>query len=229
MGARPFIIRDAAQDERPRERLLGHGGQVLSDVELVAILLGTGSPGTSVVDLARIVLEGCGGLDGLSRAPASTLRRRGLGRAKTATLLAAVELGRRLARSELPARRPMGRPGEVARYLLLRYGNRDQEVMGALYLDTRNRLIAERDIFHGTLNRAAVEPREILKEGLLRGAAGVVLFHTHPSGDPSPSAEDVLFTRRMAEAGEVVGVHLLDHLVLGAAGRWVSLKQRGAW
>jgi DNA repair protein RadC len=101
--------------------------------------------------------------------------------------------------------------------------------MGALFLDTRNRLLAESEVYRGTLNRAAVEPRGLLKEALLRGAAGLVLFHTHPSGDPSPSAEDLAFTRRLAEAGELVGVRLVDHLILGSAGRWVSLRQRGAW
>lgn len=101
--------------------------------------------------------------------------------------------------------------------------------MGALFLDTRNRLIQDNEIFRGTLNRAAVEPRAILKQGLLRNAAGFVLFHTHPSGDPSPSAEDLAFTRRMANAGEVVGLRLVDHLIIGGGGRWVSLKKRGGW
>lgn len=93
----------------------------------------------------------------------------------------------------------------------------------------RNRLISESDIYHGTLSRAAVEPRAILKQGLLRSAAGIILFHTHPSGDPSPSAEDLDFTRRMVEAGELLGIRLIDHLIRGSAGRWVSLKRRGAW
>ena len=124
---------------------------------------------------------------------------------------------------------PGVRPAEVARYLLLRYQQRDQEVMGAVFLDARHRLIGEREVFRGTLHRAAVEPREILKDCLLRGASGVALFHTHPSGDPTPSAEDLLFTRRMAEAAEVIGVELVDHLVLGGPGRWVSLRERGAW
>jgi DNA repair protein RadC len=147
-----------------------------------------------------------------------------------AARLAAVEMARRLARERLPLKEPLlARPAEVARYLALRFRERDQEVVGALFLDARHRWLGEREIFRGTLQRAAVEPREILKEALLRGAAGLVLFHTHPSGDPSPSAEDYTFTRRMVEASEVVGVTFVDHLVLGGGGQWASIRQRRPW
>ncbi|MBZ0103084.1 MAG: DNA repair protein RadC, partial [Thermoanaerobaculia bacterium] len=152
-----------------------------------------------------------------------------LGPAKAATLLAAVEIGRRLARAELPERQSVAHPAAAASYLALRFAGRDQEVFGALYLDTRNRLIGEQELYRGTLNRAAVEPRRVLKEGLLRDAAGMLVFHNHPSGDPTPSAEDLAFTRRLGEAGEVVGIRLVDHLILGGVGRWVSLAQRGGW
>jgi len=224
-----WLIREMPEDERPRERLLAVGGAALSDAELVALLLRTGHPGCSALQMAGTLLREHGGLAGLVGVPVTGLRRFGLGDAKAAALLAAVELARRLARQQLPARQPLARPAEVARYLVLRYQQRDQEVMGALFLDVRHGLIADREIFRGTLHRAAVEPREILKECLARGAAGFALFHTHPSGDPTPSAEDVMFTRRMAEAAAVVGVELVDHLVLGATGRWVSLRERGAW
>jgi len=224
-----WLIREMPEDERPRERLLAVGGAALSDAELVALLLRTGHPGCSALQMAGTLLREHGGLAGLVGVPVTGLRRFGLGDAKAAALLAAVELARRLARQQLPARQPLARPAEVARYLVLRYQQRDQEVMGALFLDVRHGLIADREIFRGTLHRAAVEPREILKECLARGAAGFALFHTHPSGDPTPSAEDVMFTRRMAEAAAVVGVELVDHLVLGASGRWVSLRERGAW
>jgi DNA repair protein RadC len=224
-----LTIRELAPDERPRERLLAHGGSGLSDSELVAVLLRTGVRGRSALDLARELLVAAGGLAGLVGGEARVLRRSGLGDAKLAAVLAAVELAARLARSQLPDREPLTSPAAVARYLLLRYGRADQEVMGALYLDSRNRLLAEREVYRGTLARAAVEPRGLLKEALLRGAAGLLLFHTHPSGDPSPSAEDLAFTRRLAEAGEAVGVRLVDHLVLGDASRWVSLRERGGW
>ena len=215
-------------DERPRERLLRRGAATLSDAELVAVILRTGVRGTTALEAARGLLERCGGLRGLLSA-SSALRCRGLGDAKISSLVAAVELGRRLARTDLPNRQPLREPAAVARYLWLRYSRPGQEVMGALFLDSRHRLVADQELFRGTLDRASVEPRQILKQGLLCDACFLVLFHTHPSGDPAPSAEDLCFTRRMSDAGEIVGIRLLDHLILGTARRWLSLKERGAW
>ena len=224
-----LMIRELPETERPRERLLSQGSAALSDAELVAVLLRTGSVGRSASQMAMELLQDVEGLPGLLGLGALSLRRHGLGPAKVATLLAAIELGRRLARDELPRRSPLARPSDIVRYVALRYHRRDQEVMGALFVDARNRLLGDCEVFRGTLHRAAVEPREVLKECLLRGAAGVVLFHTHPSGDPSPSADDLLFTRRMEAAADVVGVRLVDHLVVGGAGRWRSLLRKAAW
>ncbi len=229
MAGRSDFVREVPVAERPRERLLENGSSALTDTELVAILLRTGRRGLSVVDLARRLLRKWGGLAGLLGVTPEALRQNGLGPAKSAVLLAAIEIGRRLARARLPEREPLANAEAVASYLGLRYSLKDQEVMGALYLDTRNRLIAESEIYRGTLNRAAAEPRAILKRGLLSDAAGFILFHTHPSGDPSPSVEDVGFTRRVSEAGEVVGIRLVDHLILAAGGRWLSLRSRGGW
>ncbi len=223
------LMKKLPVEERPRERLLHFGGAALSDAELMAVLLRTGRPGMSAIEMGQEVIAEQGGLAGLLHTDASRLRRRGLGDAKAATLLAAIELGRRLARVQMPRRELLERPENVATYLGLRYAQGDQEVMGALYLDVRNRLVGESDIYRGTLDRAVVEPRAILKEGLRRSASGFILFHTHPSGDPSPSIEDLTFTRRMAEAGDLLGMKLLDHMILGSAGRWVSLGRRGAW
>lgn len=223
------MIGDLPEEQRPRERLLARGAATISDVELVAVLLRTGSPGVSALRLASEVMRDRGGLVGLLDTEPRHLRRFGLGPAKSAALIAAVELGRRLARRELPDRSPMERPEAVARYLELRYLRRHQEVVGALFLDARNRLVADQELYRGTLNRSVVEPRQVLVDALLRGAAGIVLFHTHPSGDPTPSAEDLHFTRRMAAAGEVIGVTLVDHLIVAHGGRWLSLKARGAW
>lgn len=222
------LIRELPESERPRERLLKQGSGALSDAELVAVLLRTGAAGLSVLQMATELLRETGGLSGLVSLTPPLLRRHGLGPAKAATLLAAVEIASRVAREQLNEREPLTRPAEVARYLHLRFWARDQEVVGALFLDSRNRLLGDRELFRGTLDRAVADPREILKEALLRGAAAVILFHTHPSGDPTPSESDILFTRRLKEAAEIVGVRLADHMVLGAAGRWVSLQQRGA-
>jgi DNA repair protein RadC len=222
-------LREIPAEERPRERLLAHGSAALSDAELLAILLRTGRPGTSVIQVARNLLRERGGLRGMPGLTFPVLRRRGVGAAKAATVLAAVELGCRLARNDMPQRRPMSRPVTVANYLNLRYSMPDQEVMGALFLDLRHRLIGEKELFRGTLSRAAAEPRAVLREALVRGAAAMVLFHTHPNGEPVPSNEDVAFTHSIVAAGEAVGVRVVDHMILGADGRWLSMRQRQGW
>lgn len=225
----PSLLKRLPAEDRPRERLLRAGGAALSEAELLAVLLGTGRPGLSAIEMSQEILAEQGGLTGLLNSEAAHLRRRGLGGAKAARLLAAVEIGRRLGRARFRQRLLLDQPAAVARFLGLRYSSEDQEVMGALYLDVRNRLIAESDPYRGTLSRTAVEPRRIMKEGLMRSAFGIILFHTHPSGDPAPSAEDLAFTRRMAAAGDLLGIRLIDHMILGGDGTWVSLQRRGAW
>ena len=227
-------LREMPSGQRPRERLLAHGAGVLTDCELIAILLRTGHRGCSVLDLAYDLLydegRGLGGLPALAllvEHDLPSLRRKGLGDAKAATVLAAVELARRLAKAQLPRRRPLGDVVGVARYLNLRYARRDQEVMGAIYVDVRGRVISEREHFVGALDRTSVEPRVILKEALRLGATAAAVFHNHPSGDPDPSREDIAFTRRLARAGASVGVELVDHLSLGGGGRGVSMRERG--
>ena len=215
-------------EDQPAERMLRFGGTALSDSELLAVLL-RGGASLEGIELAQRLICELGGLGGLLGAGQRDLSQPGIGKARSARLLAAVELARRLARCRIPRRDLLDCPEAVASYLSLRYAQEEQEVMGALYLDVRNRLISEGDIYRGTLSRTAVEPRAIIKRGLLCDASGFILFHTHPSGDPAPSTEDLTFTRRIAEAGELVGVELLDHIILGSAGRWVSLGRRGAW
>ncbi len=219
-----FLPRRRGASQDPRKRLWCRGVKSLTNEDLLGLLL----RGPSVRELAEDALQD--GLAGLMQLDACLLLQRpGFGKANTAIVLAAVELSLRLARVRIPERRPLSRIDLVADYLYLRYRNPDQEVMGALFLDVRSRLIGEAELYRGTLSRNAVEPRRILKEALLRSASAVVAFHTHPSGCPAPSAEDLVFTRRLAEAGELVGVRLVDHLILGDAGRWVSLQRRGAW
>lgn len=222
------LIKTLPENERPRERLLRSGGHALSDAELLAVLLRTGRPGQSALEMGEELLRQEGGLSGLLEAAQETLLRPGLGQAKLAAVLAALELGRRLARARMTDRDLLDHPAAVASYLTLRYGSFDQEIMGALFMDVRNFLISDRELYRGTLSRTLVEPRAILKEALLRSASGFIVFHTHPSGDPAPSAEDIEFTERLGQAAELVGVRLLDHIIVGNFGAWVSLKRRGA-
>lgn len=218
--------RRETEPESPRVRLIERGSTALTDAELVAVLLDGGSPGGSL-RAARDLLGRSGGLAGLgSVGSLAAGAEPGPGEAG---LAAAVELARRLARREVPAREPMSRPAKVAAYLEIQYCRAGQEVMGALFVDARHRLIADREFFRGNLHRLTADPATILREALLNHAAGVVLFHTHPSGDPAPSREDLAFTRRFAKAGEVLGVELVDHMIVARGGEWLSLKERGGW
>lgn len=213
-------------EEHPHRRLIEHGSQVLSDDELVSVLFGAGRSNARELAKAREALAHHEGMAGLVGRSMTELRFRGISEKRAATLLAAVEIGRRLARAKLPERKRLQINKELAEYLALRYFVPDQEVLGAVYTNTRDRLLGERELVRGTLTRASVEPRSILKEGLLLSAANVLVFHTHPSGDPSPSIEDLSFTRRLNQACDAVGVKLLDHLILGSPTRWVSLRRR---
>lgn len=216
-----FPWRGARQD--PGQRLWHQGAKALTPADLLSLLLRGPCAGV----LAEELLEE--GLGHLRQWDAHRLLQRGFDRVNTSIVLAAVELSLRLALARIPQRQVLKSTDLVADYLCLRYGNPDQEVMGALFLDVRGGLIGEGELYRGSLCRSVVEPRLIFKEALLRSAESVVVFHTHPSGDPTPSAEDLVFTRRLAEAGKVMGVRLADHLILGHAGRWVSLQARGAW
>lgn len=224
----PFSRRRLADlpfDERPRERLARLGAASLSSGELLAAVLGTGARGVSALDVAEQLLGS--GLHGLAARSLGELEGvRGLGRAKAARVVAALELGARLA-SDAGAPAPsFESPAEAARYLLPRYCARPVETFGLLALDARHRLRREAVVSVGCLTASLVHPREVFQEAVVARAAALVLFHNHPSGDPEPSAEDLSLTRRLAAAGTLMGIEVLDHLVLGA-GRYVSLKDRG--
>jgi DNA repair protein RadC len=221
-----LLIHDLPLDERPRERMLKHGPQTLSDAELLAILLGSGTRGKSAITVARELLAG--GLRELSRREWSNAGRvHGVGSGKWARIAAALEIGRRVASHLDGERDPVRDPESIARPLIARYSHFLQERLGAVYLDSKNRVIREREIYVGTLNSTTVSTRDVLRFALQDNAAAVIVFHNHPSGDPAPSAEDLVFTRKLVEAGRLLGVEILDHLILGA-NRYVSLKQRGA-
>ena len=221
-------IRDLPVEDRPRERLTRVGAPALSNEELLSLLLGSGTRGESALDRARALLAARGGLSGLASTTGAELRReRGIKGARAAVIEAALELSRRLASDTLPPRDLFSEPELVKEYLRRARGDGAQERTGALFVNARNRLLRdEPDIYRGTIDRAVVEPREILKRALLENAAGVILYHNHPSGDPTPSREDRDFTKRLASAAETVGVRLVDHIVVGRAG-CVSFREAG--
>jgi DNA repair protein RadC len=218
-------VHDLEVAERPRERLARQGAEALSNRELLALVVGTGSARDSVLEVSdRLLARGLHGLAGRS---VNDLRReRGLGLAKASRVLAALELGTRLASGSQEKAPVLRAPADVARYLLPRYAARPVETFGLLALDVRHRLKHEAVVSVGCLTSSLVHPREVFQEAVVARAAGIVLFHNHPSGDPEPSAEDVSLTRRLAAGGSLMGIEVLDHLVLGA-GSFVSLKDRG--
>jgi DNA repair protein RadC len=216
-------IADMPLDEQPRERLARHGVETLSDAELVSVVL-TASRGRTTLDVARSVLSD--GLLALARRDwRSYTRVTGIGEANASKIAASFELGRRSVIREAPADDPVHDPGMLARTLIIRYGHHVQERLGAIYLDAKNRVIREREIYIGTLNSATVSTRDVLRFALDDHAASVIVFHNHPSGDPAPSTDDLLFTRKLVEAGKVLSIDVVDHLILGN-NRYVSLKQR---
>ena len=225
---RAFRIADLPSEERPRERLLRLGPAALSNEELLALLLRTGIPGESALDRARSLLAGRGGLVGLAGVSAAELAgERGIGPTRASAIAAAVEIARRMPAESLTGRDLLNEPRLVKEFLRQAESDGSQERTGALFLNARNRLLKnDPDIYRGTLDRAVVEPREILRRALVGRAAAVILYHNHPSGDPTPSREDRDFTRRLSSAAEAVGVRLLDHIVVGREG-CVSFREAG--
>ena len=216
-----------APHDRPREKLERLGASSLGDNELLALVLGSGSRAHDVLKLSNVVLEQCGGLHGLTRAAAADLRRiPGVGGARAAQVLAAVELGRRtLVRT--PAERPrLNTPRQLASYLLPQHGSRPVEQFGIVLLDTKHRLLHIKLVSTGSLDSTMAHPREVFREAIAGRAAAIVLFHNHPSGDPHPSKDDVDLTLQLVEAGQVVGINVLDHLIL-ADQRYYSFMEAG--
>ncbi|MEM7353275.1 MAG: DNA repair protein RadC [Acidobacteriota bacterium] len=218
---------ETSAELRPRDRLLEHGPEAVSDAELLSVLLRYGAPGASTVAIAARLLETVGGLHGLLQTDRSLLERSGEPAGRSAVVLAAAEVARRVARRRIACKTLLDYPEAVVSYLDLCHSRTNQEVVGALFLDVRHRLIADRLLFRGTLVRTGVEPRQILAEGLRLNAASFVLYQTHPSGDPSPSAADYDVDQRLRQAGELVGIEMIDHLIIGSASRWVSMHRSG--
>lgn len=222
-----YGMRDVPNEDRPRERMMQFGAEALSHTELLAILLRTGTRNESAVHLAGRVLQNCGSLSGLVDMSLEEMTAiRGIGPAKAVQLRAGIELGRRLTRTAREDRLTVRRPQDAADYLMeqLRYLKKEHFI--CLFLNTKNQLITRETLSVGTLNASLVHPREVFRAAIKCSSASLICVHNHPSGDPTPSPEDISLTKRLVEAGELVGIDVLDHLVIGEHS-FVSLKERG--
>ncbi|TCK17115.1 DNA replication and repair protein RadC [Thiogranum longum] len=220
-------IQEWPVSERPREKLLSHGAQALSDAELLAIFLRTGTRGSSAVDLARDLISEYGGLRTLFKADrACFCRTRGLGDAKFAQLQAVLELARRHLGETLSRDGVLQNPDETRRYLKAKLREYPYEVFACLFLDTRHRVIACEELFRGTVDGASVHPREVLRRALQHNAAALILAHNHPSGVAEPSQADRRITDRLREVMALVDIRILDHIVVGDHSS-VSFAERG--
>lgn len=219
-------IHDLPKNERPRERLIHYGASALSTSELLAILLRTGIQGENVLDQATRLLAEFDGLSGLARATLAEVSRvKGMGEAKYTQIMAAIELGRRLL-IESPDQRPQIRsPADAANLVMAEMGLLEQEHLRLFLLDTKNRVLKIPTVYIGNLNTSVIRIGELMRYALRENCAAIIVAHNHPSGDPTPSMEDVQVTERIVEAGRLLDIEVLDHLVIGK-GRFVSLKER---
>ncbi|MCY8505711.1 RadC family protein [Bacillus atrophaeus] len=223
----PLKLRDFPEKEKPRERLLQYGAENLANNELLAILLRTGTKKESVMDLSNRLLHSFEGLRLLKEASVEELSGiSGIGLVKAVQILAAMELGSRIHKFANEEKYVVRSPEDGANFVMEDMRFLTQEHFVCLYLNTKNEVIHKRTIFIGSLNSSIVHPREVFKEAFKRSAASFICIHNHPSGDPTPSREDIEVTRRLFECGNLIGIELLDHLVIGDK-KFVSLKEKG--
>ena len=222
-----YRIMDLHESDRPRERLATLGPQALTNAELLAILLRVGVRGESAVTVGQRLLNKFGGLSGLHRAPFADIKKQhGLGEAKASQIKAAIELGRRLT-LESPEERPsINSPADAAALVQYEMSALEQEHLRVMLLDRRNRVLETVEVYKGSVNSSQVRVGELFKEAVRKNASAVIVIHNHPSGDPTPSPDDVAVTRAIVQAGKLLDVDVLDHLVIGQ-GKWASLKERG--
>lgn len=222
-----YRITDLAIDERPRERLARLGPQALSNAELLAILLRVGVTGENAVQVGQRLLQTFGGLAGLHKATFDEVRaQHGIGEAKVAQIKAAIELGRRLMLESPEERSMINSPADAAALVQYEMSGLEQEHLRIFLLDTRNRVLDIVEVYKGSVNSAQVHVGEVFKPAIRRGAPAIIVVHNHPSGDPTPSPDDVAVTRAIVQAGKLLDIDVLDHMIIGQ-GRWVSLKERG--
>jgi DNA repair protein RadC len=222
-----YRIADLHESDRPRERLAALGPQALSNAELIAILLRVGVTGENAVQVGQRLLNTFGGLTGLHRAPFIDIKKqRGLGKAKVSQIKAAIELGRRLTLESPEERASINSPADAAALVQYEMSVLEQEHLRVILLDRRNRVLETVEVYKGSVNSSQVRVGELFKEAVRKNASALIVIHNHPSGDPTPSPDDVAVTRAIVQAGKLLDVEVLDHLVIGQ-GRWVSLKERG--
>jgi DNA repair protein RadC len=219
-------IRDWPEGERPREKLLARGSSALSDAELLAVLLGSGSRGKDALALGRELLNIAGSLGSLLGRTEQSIRVGGLGPAKRARIAAALELARRSLAEQLLERPSLGNPRDSGDYLRARLRHLPYEVFGCLYLDNRHRVLAFEELFRGTVDGASVHPREVVRACLQHNACAVIFAHNHPSGVAQPSQSDELLTRNLKEALALIDVKVLDHFIV-AGNQAISFAERG--
>ena len=231
---RPPRIRDLPARQQPRELVSQLGAENVQDDVLIAVLLRTGIPGTNVVELARGLLQKYGSLAELARAPIGELTMEpGMGPVKAQVLKCSLELARRLAQEDAPARREVRTPADAARVLREEARTREEEYFWVLLLDTKYRMLRPpQEVSHGLVDASLVHPREVFKHALRASSTAVVLVHNHPSGDPTPSTEDILVTRQLIDAGRLMEIEVLDHVILGECSEdhpdgFCSLRESG--
>ena len=215
-------IRDWPHDERPRDKLIARGGAALSDAELLAVFIGSGSRGQNAIEAGRALLAGAGGLKSLLDSPRSG----GVGAVAWCRLVAALELGRRYLDAEMKTALTLADPGATGRYIKSRLCAYPYEVFACLFLDSRYRVLAFEELFRGSIGGASVHPREVVRRCIAHNAAAVILAHNHPSGTPEPSQADRTITLRLRDALGLVDVRVLDHIIVGD-GAPISLAERG--
>lgn len=221
------MIRDMPQGERPRERLINYGAPALSNAELIAIILRTGVGGENVLRIAERLLITFDGLPGLARAGVTEIQEiRGVGPAKAVQIKAALEMGRRVLTAAPEERPKVTSPADAAGLLMSEMMFLEQEHLRLILLDTRNGVLGTPTVYVGSLNTSVVRVAELFRAALKENAAAMIVAHNHPSGDPSPSPEDVQVTRKLVEAGQLLDISVLDHIIIGRQ-RFVSLKERG--
>lgn len=227
MSKTHVTMKDVPMQDRPRERLAKLGAQQVSNQELLSILLGTGTKTESVQQLAQRVLMHFEGINLLRDSTLEELTAiKGIGTVKAVVVLAAIELGNRINQLKPQERYCIRSPEDGANFVMEEMRMLKQEHFVCIFLNTKNQVIHRQTVFIGSLNASIVHPREVFREAVKRAAASIICCHNHPSGDPSPSQEDIQVTKRLAECGKMIGIELLDHLVIGDH-KFISLKEKG--